>query len=453
MKRTFPEIPNFGRLLLLPGKIPLLLICFIFFAFQVKISAQTITSNQTGSHGGYTYEFWKDSGGSGSMTLNSGGAFSCSWNGINNILFRKGLRPGSKQQTITYSANYNPNGNSYLCVYGWTRSPLIEYYIVESWGSWRPPGGTSVGTVTTDGGTYDLYRTQRVNQPSIDGTQTFYQYWSVRTSKRTSGTVTFANHIAAWASRGWNLGNLYEVSLTVEGYQSSGSANVTSMSMSTGGGGGGGGGGGSSTILVRARGTSGSESIQLQVNNNTIATWTLGTSMSNYTATTSATGGINVRFTNDASGRDVQVDYIQVNGSTRQAESQTNNTGVWQNGSCGGSYSEWMHCNGYIGFGNVTSSSGRLASTPEQEEPFFRDDAVEGDITFQNPVRHGVLRMEVPEGISEIRILDFTGRTMKVMPVKKQGSLTEEVTVLPGLYILQPLRNGEKRRPQRLVVN
>lgn len=358
--------------------------------------AQTITSNQTGSQGGYTYEFWKDSGGSGSMTLGSGGAFSCSWSGINNILFRKGLRPGSKQQTITYSANYNPSGNSYLCVYGWTRSPLVEYYIVESWGSWRPPGGTSMGQVTTDGGTYDIYRTQRVNQPSIDGTQTFYQYWSVRTSKRTSGTVTFANHISAWASRGMNLGNLYEVSFTVEGYQSSGNANVTSMSMGTGGGGGGTPPpGGSNTIVVRARGTSGSESIQLQVNNNTIATWTLSASMQNYTATTSATGGINVRFTNDASNRDVQVDYIQVNGSTRQAENQTTNTGVYQNGRCGGSNSEWMHCNGYIGFGNVTSSSGARMESGYYDAEYEGSQSAPPYRVWPNPVTDGVLHVNL----------------------------------------------------------
>jgi endo-1,4-beta-xylanase len=44
-----------------------------------------------------------------------------------------------------------------------------------------------------------------------------------------------------------------------------------------------------------------------------------------------------------------------VNGSVRQAEQQTYNTGVWQNNACGGGTgrSEWLNCNGAIGFGDL----------------------------------------------------------------------------------------------------
>lgn len=190
---------------------------------------KTVCNNEIGSHCGYTYEYWKDQG-TGCLDLTSDG-FSVEWSNINNLLGRKGLRPGSMNQIVTYEANYQPDGNSYLCVYGWTQNPLVEYYIVDSWGTWRPPGGEGhMGTVNSDGGTYDIYRTQRVNQPSIEGTATFYQYWSVRTEKRASGTITVANHFDAWQSQGMNMGSLYEVSMCVEGYQSNGTADV-SVSM------------------------------------------------------------------------------------------------------------------------------------------------------------------------------------------------------------------------------
>ncbi|UOQ50628.1 glycoside hydrolase family 11 protein [Gracilibacillus caseinilyticus] len=201
-----------------------------------------VTSNDTGTHDGYDYEFWKDSGGSGSMTLNSGGAFSAEWSNINNILFRKGKKFDQTQThqqigniSINYGATYQPNGNSYLCVYGWTVDPLVEYYIVDSWGDWRPPGATAKGTITVDGGTYDIYETTRTNQPSIEGTATFQQYWSVRRTKRTSGTISVSEHFKKWESLGMEMGNMHEVALTVEGYQSSGTANVYSNTLTIGG--------------------------------------------------------------------------------------------------------------------------------------------------------------------------------------------------------------------------
>lgn len=219
-----------------------------------------ITSNETGTHDGYDYEFWKDDGGYGSMTLNSGGTFSAEWSNINNILFRKGKKFDETQThqqigniSINYGANYQPNGNSYLTVYGWTVDPLVEYYIVDSWGSWRPPGGTSKGTITVDGGTYDIYETTRVNQPSIKGTRTFQQYWSVRRTKRTSGTISVSEHFKKWESLGMEMGKMYEVALTVEGYQSSGSADVYRNTLTIGGNSGGGGDDGSgNTTSVEA---------------------------------------------------------------------------------------------------------------------------------------------------------------------------------------------------------
>jgi endo-1,4-beta-xylanase len=430
------------------AKIPVLFTCILFFAAYAKINAQTICSSQTGTHNGYYYSWWKDSPGSACITLGPGGNYSTTWSGINNFVGGKGWSTGSPNRVVTFSGSFNGGSNGYLTLYGWTRNSLIEYYVVENYGSWTPPGATSAGTFTSDGGTYNLYRTQRVQQPSIDGTQTFYQYWSVRTSRRSSGTITFANHVAAWRSKGWNLGTswAYQIMAT-EGYQSSGGSNITVGEGTTppppppGG--------GSNTIVVRARGTSGSESIQLRVNNITIATWTLTTSMQNYTATTSTTGGSLVQFTNDATGRDVQVDYIQVNGSTRQAENQTVNTAVYQNGGCGGSNSEWMHCNGYIGFGNVTAASMSVESV--RESIILPDDNAE-KVSFVNPVTEGKLHLDVTDETSEIRIIDLSGKTVKTFTIKAPGKTTEEIQMLPGLYLLQPVNNGLKRKPQRMLV-
>ena len=195
-------------------------------------AAYTMYNNQTISQDGYDYTLWKDYGDT-SMTVNSNGAFSCSWGNIGNALFRAGksfdcTRTHSQigNISINFGCNYQPNGNSYLCVYGWSRNPLVEYYIVESWGSWRPPGANSKGTIYVDGGAYDVYETTRYNQPSIDGNTTFKQYWSVRQNKRTSGTISVSEHFNKWAQMGMNLGGLYEVALNVEGYQSGGYADV-----------------------------------------------------------------------------------------------------------------------------------------------------------------------------------------------------------------------------------
>lgn len=186
------------------------------------------TPSATGTHNGFYFSWWTDNGAQATYTNGPGGQYSITWGTGGNLVGGKGWMPGTSNRVISYSGSYSYNGNSYLAVYGWTKNPLIEYYVVENFGSYNPSsGGTAKGSVTTDGSVYDLYVSTRTQQPSIIGTATFQQYWSVRRNKRTGGTVTFANHVNAWKNAGLNLGaHDYQIVAT-EGYFSSGSSSIT----------------------------------------------------------------------------------------------------------------------------------------------------------------------------------------------------------------------------------
>lgn len=242
-------------------------VCMLFTSNT--FAATTINSNQTGTDGLF-YSFWSNGSGSSSMTLNGGGSYSVNWSNVGDFTCGKGWSTGSGH-TISYSGTYNNSGGGSCGVYGWSTNPLVEYYICDSWNG-VTYNATKVGTVTSDGSTYSIYKHQQVNQPSIQGNATFWQYISVRDNQRVGGTINIQNHFDAWKNVGLNLGSLNYQILLVEGWNGSGNANIT---VSEGGSSSGGGSTSGSSINLNSWQCD-NRSSNLNVWNGAVGSWNVG---------------------------------------------------------------------------------------------------------------------------------------------------------------------------------
>ncbi|KAH7109095.1 concanavalin A-like lectin/glucanase domain-containing protein [Dendryphion nanum] len=192
----------------------LLLALFIFSLVPGVISAP----GELVERQGFYYSFWSE--GNGNFKCNNGaaGQYSCTWSGKGGFVAGKGWRGGGAR-TIKYTGTYEAKGPGYLAIYGWTRNPLIEYYVIEAHAELAAnEPWTSKGNFTFEDGTYEVFTSTRVNKPSIEGTRTFQQYWSVRTEQRIGGSVNMKRHFDEWAKLGMKLGNHDYMIVATEGF-------------------------------------------------------------------------------------------------------------------------------------------------------------------------------------------------------------------------------------------
>jgi hypothetical protein len=172
-----------------------------------------------------------------------GAAFRTEWNKPNDYLGRVGLfmnqgKPYSEYKNLYADYNYirsengTGGGYSYVAIYGWTKNPLIEWYVVEDWygdGILNSLGilGTYKGDFTTsDGVEYKIYRNVRPpgSGDILGAGKGFPQYFSVRQRANNSpetpmcGSIAITEHFVKWDTfEDMKMGDdLYEVKFLIE---------------------------------------------------------------------------------------------------------------------------------------------------------------------------------------------------------------------------------------------
>ncbi|MHA7056819.1 glycoside hydrolase family 11 protein [Aquimarina sp. M1] len=184
-----------------------------------------ISDNRTdGTNKSYFWTIYKE-GGWGKLTFpyanQYGGNFEIEYKNNKDIVGGKGWSTGNGRR-INYNIGLLQGSYNFVGVYGWTRTPLIEYYVVER-GSIT--GQNQNNDYRVNGKNYKFKKQLRSNAPSILGTRTFYQYISEHGNASTGSNqqIYMQAHINHWNKYGghrpeWN--NLRNFDYQVFGIES-----------------------------------------------------------------------------------------------------------------------------------------------------------------------------------------------------------------------------------------
>ena len=225
------------------------------------VDGTVFTSNSGGNvplgDSPYGYEMWTEAGDNNRLIwygANQGGgaAFRTEWNNPIIYLGRVGYfwdegKPYTDYKNVycdfnyTRSANGTAGGYSYIGIYGWSKDPMIEWYIVDDWFGEGIIGPEIMGNSTTkkgecvvDGATYFIYEAIRpAGSGNIEGSnEPFPQFFSIRQTRRRCGTFSITEHFKEWEKLGMVLGkNIYEAKFLVEAGGGTGWFDATHISF------------------------------------------------------------------------------------------------------------------------------------------------------------------------------------------------------------------------------
>ena len=215
---------------------------FLFISLVLLQTINTkieIIENKRGEIDGYSYILWKsDNIGLTTMTIENPYQFSCSWTNVDNVLFLLGktMKYEISNHNLTdiiinYDLEYKPEGQSYISINGYFSADYEEFNIVENSDNWNMRFTQSLGNITVDDGTYDIYYNEIIYPPNIHGIQKKIEFWSIRREKRSSGSISFGKHFEAWMKKGLQINMIRDIYMKIEAYQSSGSANVNNFEL------------------------------------------------------------------------------------------------------------------------------------------------------------------------------------------------------------------------------